>query len=344
MAVALKDIAERVNLSVATVSRALRGRSEIAPQTRQLVQQIAEELKYRPNQLARSILSGRTGTGGVIFPQSAHCSDFCMQVLVGIHTQLGEMDCHAICLWMEELDVEKDVQLAAQIHSLVDKRVDGFIIYPALDARETYISEIIERHIPMVMVDMELSDIQSDFVGTDDFSGGYQAAAYLINLGHTRIACLAGPKMSSTAVVRKEGFLAAAAEHGLEAVIAEDSYFGSDINTTVLLTERILKSSQRPTAIFCANDPMASSVYKAARAAKLRIPEDLSVIGFADMEIARLLDPALTTVRQNPYQIGVSAAKILIERISGKNDQLKPQRIMFRPELIIRESVGIPPM
>lgn len=345
MAVALKDIAEQANLSVATVSRALRGRREISLKTRMLVQEIAGQLRYRPNELARSILSGRTGNIGVIFPKETVGAEFCMNILLGIHNELGDMGLHAICLWSESHDRQaSDDILVSHIHSLLDKRVEGFIINPAIDARETYIREILERHIPMVTVDMDLMGAHCDFVGTDDFLGGYKAAEYLIQLGHSRIVHICGAKTSSTATKRKEGFLKAIADYAnTEAVLIEDPFFGVDLQVTFDIAQRTLRLAPRPTAVFCANDYIASMIYKAARREGLSIPQDLAVIGFADMEISRLLDPPLTTVRQNPYQIGVSAAKILAKRVSGKNDLLEPHRVMLRPELIIRESAGIRP-
>jgi DNA-binding LacI/PurR family transcriptional regulator len=345
LAIVLKDIAEKANMSVATVSRALRNRKEISQETRDLVQKIASGLRYRPNELARSMLSGRSGNIGVIFPEGAVGTDFCMQILIGIHSELSQMDRHAICLWSNTFAYNNsDENVAAQIHSLIDKRVDGFIINPTIDARKTYIKEVLDRNIPMITVDMDLMSNDVDFVGTDDLAGSAMAVQYLMKLGHNRIVHIAGSRTSSTAILRKEGFLKAVHEaENIQASVIEDPMFGTDLKLSVEIAQRALDADPRPTAIFCANDYIASAVYKAARRKNLRIPEDLSIVGFADMEISRLLDPPLTTVHQNPFQIGVSAVRLLIQQTDEKIQDKTLNRILLKPELIIRESATMPP-
>lgn len=343
MTTSLKDIADRADLSVATVSRALRNRTEISLKTRKLVQKIAADLRYRPNELARSILSGRSGTVGVIFPQGAVGTDFCTQILIGIHSELSQVQRHAICLWSDTFAYgNSDDKMAAQIHSLIDKRVDGFIVNPTIDARKTYIREILDRNMPMITVDMDLMSNEVDFVGTDDLAGSVMVTQYLMKLGHTRIVHIAGSNTSSTAILRKEGFLKTVHEAGnIQASVIEDPLFGTDLKLSVEIAQRALDADFRPTAIFCANDYIATAVYKAARRKNLRIPEDLSVVGFADMEISGLLDPPLTTVHQNPFQIGVSAVRLLVQQADKKVHDKKINRILLRPELVIRESASI---
>lgn len=342
MAISLKDIAEQANLSIATVSRALRGRREIAPETRLLVQDIADRLRYRPNELARSILSGRTGNIGVIFPKGELGNDFYMQVLMGIHSEMSLKDRHAICLWLEETDNEG--RLAAQIHSLIDKRVEGFIINPSFDYCQTYVREIVERQLPVVTVDMDFMGSCSDFVGTDDFVGAYRATEYLMNLGHIHIAHISGTSTTTTGLARKQGFLqAVSSRKAVRPIVVEDPVFGADMRLSFELAQKLLDSNPRPTAVFCANDYIAAMTYKAAHRKNLRIPVDLSVVGFADIETSRLLDPMLTTVRQKPLQIGISAAQLLIERTNNDTGDKKLQRILLRPELVVRDSASVPP-
>lgn len=342
MSASLKDIAQQANVSIATASRALRNRKEIAPETRARVQQIAQRLRYRPNQLARSILTGKTKTVGVIFPRGAQRVDFCLQILLGIHIELGQADYHAICLWSDDNDsFNTDQHIAAQIHSLIDKRVDGFIVNPSIDARETYIREIAERQLPMVLVDIDLPGSNCDFVGTDDFTGAYKATEYLLRLGHRRILHIHGPASSSTALGRKEAFIKANKDiDNSDYTLAEDPLFGADPYGSLLIAQTALRAEPKPTAIFCANDYIAAAVYKAARREGLRIPDDLSVVGFADIEFCELLDPPLTTIKQDPFEIGRAAATLCIERINDAENQTQNRKILLKPELIFRQSAA----
>lgn len=335
MSVSLKQIAQAAHVSVTTVSRVLRGGGDISAQTRKRVLDIAETLRYRPNLAAQSIFSGRTYSIGVIIPA---VTLFDVRIAFGIHDSLAEKNIVPITLWNtpnhSTVEGQRTVEgVRRQIHQLIDRRVDGIILQPVNDSIDVYMEEILGRKIPIVTVDCDYLDSHADFIGTDDLQGGRLAAQHLVDLGHRKIVHLAGPDTVRTSRLRKEGFEAAIASlPGMEYRCITDVSFGFDSH----IADALFDLRPRPTAVFTANDMIAWHVYAAALRAGVRIPEELSVIGFADMELAEWTQPPLTTVRQHPYQIGKIAAQVMIDRIDGKLTD--PKSILLKPELVIRSS------
>jgi LacI family transcriptional regulator len=332
----LKKIADEARVSVTTVSRVLRGKGEISEETRSKVKAVAERFRYRPNLMAQSIYTGRTNLVGVIIPAA---STFDVRISFGIHDALSEADLVPIVLWTpEEGDKNDKIRLEnvlRQIHHLVDRRVDGVILRPQNDFRELYIGEILAREIPLVTVDRDYLGSHADFVGTDDVMGSRMVASHLLALGHREFVHVAGPQSVTTGLLRREAFeMAIAAVPDATCVTLVDNSFGREVDIAM----RVFDVKPRPTAVFAANDWIARNVYKAARRHNLRIPEDVSVVGFADTEIATMLDPQLTTIRQQPYEIGLQAARILLKRIDGSEVQNEPISRLLAPELIVRGS------
>lgn len=339
--VSLKDIAIKANLSETTVSRALNDQKDVSEETRQRVKKVAEELHYRPNLLAQSMHTGATRIVGVIAPDLAPYNEFMVQVIIGIHNELAHQDYVPINLWASSVpSPDSDHHIIKQIHQLIDRRVDGIILYPTQDASISFIEEVKERHIPLAVVDLELEGLNVDFVGTDDFYGASLATQYLIKLGHRRITHFGGCMTGSTARQRCRGFEDAASRAGIEYRIVEDPVYGADLKINQELAYRILADDSRPTAVFCASDQIATGIYKAAQHFNIHIPRDLSVVGYADMSIAQLLDPPLTTVRQNPYELGAHASRLLIQRSKYQQAEMEPQKILLKPDLAFRDSAA----
>ncbi len=333
--VSLKRIAEAAGVSVTTVSRVLREKGEISQATRSKVLRVAKRLRYRPNLTARGVYWGKTNTVGVIIPAA---SNFDVRIVFGIHDQLAKQDIVPITLWSGSWDgigdKEKTENVLKQIHHLVDRRVDGVIVRPHNTFKNLYIQEILERNIPLVTVDRNFLGSNADFVGTNDMTGGTLATQHLLDLGHRRLVHIAGPFKVTTGKLRRKGFEAVLGNiPGVKYDIIEDRSFGTDPN----IVEKIFDLKSRPTAVFAANDKIAQNIYIAARSRGLRIPQDLSVVGFADLDFSALMDPPLTTVRQHPYEIGKHAAEILIDRIESKGDKKIISRLL-EPELVERKS------
>ena len=354
MAVSLKQIAEASNVSIATVSRVLRDRGEIAPATRQRVTEAARRLQYRPNLLVKGLQTGRTQSCGVLMEMS---DPFLAQLFVGLQDELLVDDYAPVVLRATAVrsgagsgagggrggggasDPELPGELR-QIHRLLDRRVDGIVLRPIRDAAsDRYLKEVWDRGLPLVAVDRRLPHSHADFVGSDDTGGGRLAAEHLLGLGHRRLGQIAGPSFTSTGRERAAGFEQRVADQpDASCRSLEEPGFTDGYRRAV----ELLKGRERPTAIFAGNDLMASGVYRAAAELGLRIPADLSVVGFGDLWCAGQITPRLTTVRQEPRRIGKLAARLLLQRINGELPAEEVQQQRVPTKLIVRGSTRGP--
>ena len=327
------EIARRANVSRTAVSFALNGTGRLDPVTRQRILAIAEELGYRPNLLVRGIQTGRTQTVGVMIRAD---SEFFGKMLTGVQDALAEADYVSIAVSVVPSRSETE-----QIHRLIDRRVDGVILRPLTgDVSDEYLREVWDRDIPMVTVDTEVPQTQHvDFAGTDDALGGRLAAEHLVGLGHRRLGMLVRPGRHQTPHVRQEGFERAVAK-------VEDAHCATAraarARGAAEAALALLHQAPRPTAVFVPDDRLAIGVYEAAGRLRLAIPEDLSVVGFADLSFAACLQPPLTTLRQDPCGIGRAAAALLLKRIRGAVVTADPCRVRLEPELIVRSSTAPP--
>ncbi|MGB7161444.1 MAG: LacI family DNA-binding transcriptional regulator [Tepidisphaeraceae bacterium] len=332
--VSQQDIAREANVSRVTVSLVLAGKDQTSEETRKRVLEAAKRLRYRPNLLVQGMQTGRTGSIGVIMPPSIF---FHGQIARGIHDELMTADFVPIQLWTNPRTDTKNTELN-QIHRLVDRRVDGVIIFP-VDASvpDVHFQEIWQRHIPLVTVDRETTT-HADHVGTDEELGGKLAAEHLLALGHKRVAHVTLPHRSGNLPRRGQSFAKTIEQGGgkCERLEGESEEVAGPL-------KQLLSKSNRPTAIFAALDPLAMKAYAAAAALGLSIPGDLSVVGYADFPFAADLIPPLTTVKQDPYQMGRQAARILLDRILDRAETDAPHRWHFAPELIVRASTGPAP-
>jgi LacI family transcriptional regulator len=339
--VTLKRIAEDADLPIMTVSRALRGlRGEVSEETRRRVLAVAERLGYRPNLLVRAIQTGRSQNIGVVLPP---ISTFTYQVLCGIHDELVLSDCLPLVHWQRSdpasgADAERQAELEV-IHRLLDRRVDGVILFSNNDwVFDLHTREIGRRDIPLVAVDRFLKRSRTDFVGTDDALGARLAAGHLLALGHRLVAQITGEDRLGPFHDRRRAFAATIAAGGGTCV---DYELGKAELANLAATAReLLASAPRPTAVFLGADHFAPEFYAVARSFRLSIPRDLSVVGFADLDVSQYLSPPLTTLRQQPYTLGQEAARLVLRRCTGGGD--KPVVIRLRPELVVRGSTQAP--
>jgi LacI family transcriptional regulator len=338
--VSQKRIAEQAGVSQSTVSLVLSGHRVNSDETSQRVLEAAERLRYRPNLLVRGIQTGKTQMIGVMVPPFDF---FWTEVLYGIHDVLTAADHVPITLWTAHLGSKPRERNAPgedllQIHRLLDRRVDGVILWPpfALAFRE-HVTEFSSRNLPVVTIDQELPrKYNSDYVGSDESTGGCMIAEHLYAQGHRRMAHLAAPSVATWALARRGAFenalknLRGASCFTVEAPRGETSLGLGP-------AREILSRPNRPTAVFAASDLYAKTVYQAAKELNLNIPRDLSVVGFADDDFAREMSPSLTTVRQPAYEIGRRAAEVVVGRSlgqirgKGRHDELPVA-------LIVRES------
>jgi LacI family transcriptional regulator len=333
----LKQIADELGISMMTVSRALNGRDDVAEATRLRVLEAAKRLRYRPNRLVHALKSGRSRTVGVMI--SVRLS-FNAAIIHGIHDMLAEHNCLPVLHFHGEgPQASRDDAERAYLHRLLDQRVDGIIFWPSDETvPQLYLREVWERGVPLVAVDRRLPLTKADFSGTDDVAGGRLVAEHLLALGHRRLGHITGEPWVSTYADRRQGFEeAVAGKSDVQLAVADCANVDSGPVARAMLSRR-----GRPTAIFVPNDRMAPPIYEAAEALGLTIGRDLSVVGFGTLEETKWLRPRLTTVDQRPYEIGRTAAALLLDRIEGRERTTRPRSVRVLPEIAAGESAGPP--
>ncbi|MEM6551132.1 MAG: LacI family DNA-binding transcriptional regulator [Planctomycetota bacterium] len=335
MPITIKDIAEQAQVSQATVSIAMGSSGRISKATRQRVLKIAEAMGYRPNLLVEGIQTGRTRTIGVLLQLSG--DPFDTGLMSGIHNQLMGAGCVPILLMPVE-----EISVLDQIHMLIDRRVDGLILRPAKEAQwERHLDEALDRDVPVVAIDIEpqAETPHVDFVGTDNVDGGRRAAERLLDAGHRNTAIITTGSFPDGMTFRQQGFEDRMNEVADATCVSLRQPWSPHL-TGYEAAKQVLQLTPRPTAIFVTMDMLARGVYRAARELDLKIPEDLSVIGFADNPLATVLDPPLTTMHQGPQDIGGRATSLLLERIEEGSVHSPRKCILIKPDLIERGSVG----
>jgi len=335
-----KRIAEEAGVSQSTVSLVLAGHRLNSDATSRRVLEAAERLGYRPNLLVRGIQTGKTGTIGVLIPPFDF---YWSEVLCGIHDFLTGADNVPITLWTAHMGTHARDRYGPgdglpQIHRLLDRRVDGVILWPPFaQLYLEHLHEFSSRNLPVVTIDHQLpEEYNSDFVGSDEASGGRMVADHLYAQGHRRLGHLAAPSVATWATARRKAFEDAINEMRGTSLVTMEAPDG-DTRLGIKQARAMLALKDRPSAIFAASDLYAKMVYQAAKEINLSIPGDLSVVGFSDDDFAQEMSPPLTTVRQPAYEIGMRAAKVVLGRSrgqmrgSGKHDELPVK-------LIVRES------
>ncbi len=335
MPVTLKDIAHKVGKSVTTVSRALHDYDDVSPETKALVRQAAKELGYMPNILAQRLQKQRTDTLGFILPTfGPRFSDpFFSEFLAGIGNKATELGYDILVATRPP--GEKELQAYQDI--VQSYRVDGFIIVRTRrsDCRIHY---LLESGFPFVAFGRTEDADQYPFVDEDGEYGMRLVVHHLADLGHRRIAFIGAPENLMFAHYRREGYLHGMEEAGLEIDPA--------LMTTGDLTQRggyektlqLLSLPHPPSAIAAANDLMALGAISAAQSQGLEVSRDLAITGFDNIPLAETSHPPLTTVHQPIYRIGNLVCEMLVEVIKGV--QPRPESVLLKPSLVIRESCG----
>lgn len=336
-AASLREIAKETNLSITTVSRVLREQGEISSETRKRVLDAAKRKRYRPNLLVRALQTGKTRTMGVMVPPY---DSYWTQVVAGIHDALAEADHVYIHAWCSEQLTNGGSYnhiLQEQLHRLIDRRVDGVILWahlaPLYDKR--LVKDLEARDLPVVTIDHELPF--ADSVETDEKLGARLAARHLLELGHRHVAHLAWDDSYKWAQLRRSYFENEIASAGNATCVTMMTEKDEEVAS---LTHKLLASDPRPTAVFACSDRVAKLIYETVNQMGLRIPDDLSVVGFADLEFAQWMQPSLTTIRQDGMEAGRTAARLVVDRSEGKLKETKPQRLRISCRLIKRGSTA----
>ena len=331
--VTISEVARRAGVSIATVSRVLNQvPCHVKAEARKRVLRVVQQLDYRPNALARSLHQKRTHTLGILITDISN--PYYGGIARGIEDVARQ---HGYALFVCNTDRRPDV-MEHYIDVLRENRVDAIIIGGGGRPGRRHFQTLYQRSVPVVLIGRY--DVPLPAVRVDNVKGGWEAATHLIHLGHRRIAILSGPATSTSIQDRMKGYRRALAEHRLS--LPEHWMLEGDLRPAgaLQLAERLLKARGRPSAILAANDQMAIAAIRAALKLGLRVPEDLSVVGFDNIELASYVSPALTTMGLPLHRMGVAAAEIAIGLLAGS---ACAEEAWFTPELIVRESTGPPP-
>lgn len=336
--VSQREIGELAGVSQATVSLVLAGRKVNSEETRERVLEAARQLKYRPNLLVHGMQTGKSKAIGVMAPPFDY---YWSRVLYGIHDTLAANDYVPITVWPSHSGGHYGYETdeVAQIHRLLDRRVDGVILWPPFAALfSEHVNEFSSRDLPIVLIDHTLPpSFHADSVGSDERMGARLIAQHLHSLGHRKIVHVAGPSVTAWGKNRRRYFEAEAEKLGGLSVASHEVPPGSAEQANDLV-RRILKSPDRPTAMYAATDSLAKVVYRIAGELGISIPRDLSVVGFADHDFAAELNPPLTTVRQPAYEIGCKAAEIVTKAAVAESH--RPANVELAVELVVRQSTA----
>lgn len=331
MAVTLKDIAARAQVTSATVSMVINNKPNISESTRKRVLKIAKELNYFPNVIARSLATRRSGSIGVIVPNLA--SSFVVRVLQGIKSTNRDID-YTVQLFDTIGQKESETQLFQRLSR--ERRIDGTILIGST-VSDDELRVFKDESVPCVVVARVCEALDSVYV--NNIQGAMDATLYLIEKGHREIACISSSKSNQPIMTdRLKGYRAALTQKNLavrpELVLEVDD---DAMDAGIACFERVQALSPRVTAVFCpAGDMVAIGIIKAAKKYGLAIPRDLAVVGFDDLPAAEVVEPTLTTVRQPKLEMGDYAINMILDKLEGRESGIKHKELQTK--FIVRES------
>ncbi|AKD56813.1 LacI family DNA-binding transcriptional regulator [Spirosoma radiotolerans] len=331
--VTIKDLARSLNLSTSTISRALRGSSEIGVETKKRVLELAQRLDYNPNPVALSLLSSQTNDIGVIVPEIAN--PFFAIVIAGIEDVAFAQGYHVV-IYQSHEDYEREV---LNVKHIYNRRKDGLLVSVSTSTKDyAHFKTIHERGFPIVFFDRICEEIDTHNVSVDDFEGAYKATEHLIKQGCERIAHVSGPAHLLISRRRLHGYRAALLDYGRP--IQDDWVVAAAYNTTSALvaTRGLLAKPERPDGIFASSDNIAIGCHSAITEAGLTMPDDIALVGFSDLPMAALLNPPLSSVAQPAFEMGRSAAELLINLIRNPREHSTSISNVLKTSLVVRKS------
>ncbi len=331
--VTIYDIARKLNISGATVSRGLKDHPAISEKTKKKILEAAKKMGYRSNNFASNLRRQKTNTIGIIIHELN--SHFITSVLSGIEKVTAGTDFDLIIGHSSE-SAEKEI---ANAHNLFHKRVDGLIASLAYDTKDiSHYEPFIKKGIPVVFFDRVDINSPGTKVIIDNFKAGYEATEHLIQNGCKNIAHITANLTRNVYADRLAGYKAALLEHGLP--FKKNNIIINDLSEeeSIVAAKKLLKLKPRPDGAFITNDFCAAICIKTWKEAGLRIPADIAVVGFNNDVISKIIEPSLTTINYPGIEMGEIAAKCLLEQIAGKQHEKKNDTIIIKSELVVRGS------
>lgn len=335
--VTIKDIARRLQVSATTISNALNNKPGVGKTARKKILKLAKEMGYQPNYFAKGLVSKQSYAIGLVITNIA--DPFYPELALGVQEQANRSG-YSTMLFNTNHSIENEKQI---IETLGSKGVDG-VILSTVEQDDPNIGLLDDLQIPYVLVNRLILDPRKashiDSVSLDNYGGSYKAANHLCRLGHKKISIIAGGMESSTAIMRTKGAKDALAEFGI--TIPQEWFVdcGYTKDNAYRAAHTILSRKNRPTAFLAQDDNMALGVREAACEKGFKIPEDLALVGFNNINISSLTGIELTTVGQNQYRMGMTSAEMLIHKLQNPDHPGFSKKIVIDTELVIRKSCG----
>jgi DNA-binding LacI/PurR family transcriptional regulator len=327
----IKDIARQLNISISTVSRAMRNAPDVNIETRKAVMALSEELNYQPNKLALSLKQKQTHNIGVLVPNL----DYVLATMVKGIDEVALEAGYTVMVCQSNESFGREI---VNMRRLLDSLVDGFIISVSSETKVfDHFRKIQEKQMPMVVFDRMTPFLQAPGVRIDNEDGGFQATEHLIEQGYKRIAILAGPKNLGISNERLDGYLRALKKYKMKP--DQDLIIYCDFNQhyAYLATQELLQMKKRPDAIFTISDRMAIGAMLAIKEKGLRMPQDIGLVGFNNEPVVSLVTPGISSVDQPAFELGKIAAKLFIETMHNESDMSHVEEVL-KVKLIVRES------
>ena len=331
--VSITDLAQQLNMSASTISRALSGHSAISEATVKRVTALAKELGYQPNSLAAGLRKGRSNMLGVLVPHID--GNFFSQVVKGIEAAASKAGYHVlICQSNEDVGHERE-----NVETLLNAQVEGILVSLSRTTREMrHFEKVRKRDVPLVFFDRILAGYDVNAVVLDDRAGGYRATRHLLEQGYRRIAHFSGPQHLNIYKYRRQGYEDALREFGLP--VAEELIVIGDMKITDghAGMRQLLALPQPPDAVFSGSDFSAAGALEVLKERGLRVPEDIGLVGFSNELFSRLTVPQLTSIDQHCELMGRSATRLLLQVMEEREQAYAPRHVVLQPDLFVRAS------
>jgi LacI family transcriptional regulator len=334
--ITMKDIAKELNLSVSTVSKALRDSYEISESTKKLVLEYAKNNNYRPNPIAQSLKQGHSKSIGIVV--STIDNQFFSQVINGIESVAYQEGYNVIITQTHEsYDLE-----VKNVNHLTYKSIDGLLISLSTETKDiAHLKNLHDQGLPIVFFDRVTNEIDTHKVIADNYGGAYEATQHLIKSGFRRIAHITSPANISITKERLLGYRQALADAGLQ--IPDDyikycSHGGRDISEIENALDELLAMEEKPDAIFTTSDRITTNMVFLLKSRNIKIPEEIGLVGFTNTTLADVLNPPLSSVYQPGFEIGQKATEMLMSLIKSKRKVTEFETVVLPTRLFIRES------
>lgn len=327
----IKDIARELNISISTVSRAMRNAPDVNPETKKAVQALSEELNYQPNRLALSLRQKQTHTIGVIVPNLDYVLSMMVRGIDEVALEAG----YTVMVCQSNESFGREI---VNTRRLLESLVDGFIISVSSETKSfDHIKKIQARNLPLVVFDRVTPHLVAPSVRLDNEEGGFLVTEHLIEQGYKRIAILAGPENLGISNKRMDGYLSALKKHKVNKDPNLIIHCDFNQDYAYFATKELLAMKKRPDAIFAISDRMVIGAMLAIKEKGLKMPDDIGLAGFNNEPVVSLVTPQITSVDMSSFELGQAAAKLFIETMHHNEDMSEVQKVI-KPKLFIRES------